>query len=392
MGIVRPDNSKGNDNLLAAALDYAERFGWSIVPIAGDKRPPKGFRLLPRYRTVAGPDLLRGWFERYELSGIAIVCGMVSGGLIVRDFDDEAAYERWAQRFSELARSAPTVRTKRGYHVYCRCETMVRSRRLEDGELRVERHYVVCPPSRHPQGGVYHWIIKPIPGGLPVISDPAEVGLLGEDVTEPAEHTEPIEPAELTERTEAVGEGEKLSPEILAAIQATLPTGPGQRNKQLFELARQLKAFPELHAAPTAVLREIVRVWHRMALPKIQTESFDETRLDFHRAWGNVILPAGAGGLAVILEAADREGIPPEAEHYDKPNVRRLAGFCRKLQRLAGTGTFFLSCRKVGEMFGVRPTTANGWLRLLELDGLLVAVKRGSPQSMRATRFRYSAE
>lgn len=392
MGIVRPESSKGNDLLLAAALDYAKRFGWSIVPIVGDKRPPKGFRLLPRYRTVARPDLLRDWFERYELSGIAIVCGRVSGGLIVRDFDDEASYEQWARCFPELAWSAPTVRTKRGYHVYCRCETTVRSRRLENGELRTERHYVVCPPSLHPQGDEYRWMIKPIPGGLPVISDPAEVGLLGEDVTEPAEHTEPIEPAELTERTEAVGGGEKLSPEILAAIQAALPAGPGKRNDLLFELARRLKAIPLLRDSPTARLAEIVRAWHCMALPKIQTKSFDQTRLDFHRAWGNVILPAGTGGLGAILEAADLEGIPPEAEHYDIPDVCRLAAFCRKMQRLAGTGTFFLSCRKVGKLFGVEPMTANRWLQLLELDGLLVAVKRGSPQSMRATRFRYSAE
>lgn len=392
MGIVRPESSKGNDLLLAAALDYAKRFGWSIVPIAGDKRPPKWFRLLPRYRTVARPDLLRDWFDRYVLSGIAVVCGRVSGGLVIRDFDDEAAYKRWAQRFPELALSAPTVRTKRGYHVYFQCETTVRSRRLENGELRAERHYVVCPPSLHPQGGEYCWIIKPIPGGLHVISDPAEVGLLGEDVTEPAEHTEPIEPAELTERTEAVGGGEKLSPEILAAIQATLPTGPGQRNKRLFDFARRLQALVVLHDAPAALLTEIVRAWHRMALPKIRTKSFDETRLDFHRAWRNVMLPAGTGGLDAILEAADLEGIPPEAEHYDIPDVCRLAAFCRKMQRLAGTGTFFLSCRTVGKLFGVEPMTANRWLQLLELDGLLVAVKRGSPQSMRATRFRYSAE
>lgn len=392
MGIVRADSSTGNDLLLAAALDYAKRLGWSVVPIAGDKRPPKGFRLKSRFRTADTPEQIKRWIKRYKPSGIAIVCGMVSGGLIVRDFDDEASYERWARCFPELAWSAPTVRTRRGYHVYCRCETTVRSRRRENGELRSEGHYVVCPPSLHPQGGEYRWIIKPIPGGLPVIFDPAEVGLLREDVTEPAEHTEPIEPAELTERTEAVGGGEKLSPEILAVIQATLPAGPGQRNKRLFELARRLQAIPQLHDAPTARLAEIIRAWHRMALPKIQTKSFDETRLDFHRAWGNVILPAGTGGLGAILEAADGEGIPPEAEHYDKLDVCRLAGFCRKLQRLAGTGTFFLSCRTVGKLFGVRPTTANGWLRLLELDGLLVVAKRGSPQSMRATRFRYSAE
>src|SRR4051812_48159549 len=101
------------------------------------------------------------------VTGLAAVCGWVSSGLAVRDFDTRAAYRDWAQRNPRVASRCPTVATPRGAHVFCR---LPRSAfvRWNDGELRAScRQFVVLPPSKdrfdRPDR---HWI-----GGDPAPSD-----------------------------------------------------------------------------------------------------------------------------------------------------------------------------------------------------------------------------
>ena len=65
--------------------------------------------------------------------------------------------------------------------------------------------------------------------------------------TETTERTETTEEHRGT--TEAISGlvGEKNASELIeAAIVESLPTGPGRRNKQVFELARALKAIPSI--------------------------------------------------------------------------------------------------------------------------------------------------
>ncbi len=103
------------NDLLTHALEYARR-GWSIVPVNGKK---SALRPWKRYKAQQAPEAnLREWFARDNLSGLAVVCGPVSDGLVVRDFDTVDAYERWAWEYAELAEILPTVRTARGFHVY----------------------------------------------------------------------------------------------------------------------------------------------------------------------------------------------------------------------------------------------------------------------------------
>src|SRR5262249_2289974 len=64
------------------------------------------------------------------------------------------------------------------------------------------------------------------------------------------------------------------------AIEASLPAGPGQRNRKVFDLARRLKAMAGRDTSP-AMLRGIVKEWHRRALPVIRTKDFVETWTDF---------------------------------------------------------------------------------------------------------------
>jgi len=83
-------------SVLQMALEYYRR-GWSIIPIASaTKKPPKGFRWSKYQKTRPTEDELREWFADRDDLGLAVIFGDVSGGLVCRDFDTMAGYERWA--------------------------------------------------------------------------------------------------------------------------------------------------------------------------------------------------------------------------------------------------------------------------------------------------------
>ena len=67
-----------------------------------------------------------------------------------------------------------------------------------------------------------------------------------------------------------------------------------------------------------------------------------------------------------------------------------LVALCRELQASAANEPFYLSCRTAGRLLEVDHMTANRWLFLLESDGLLTVAQKGSRETNKATRFRYS--
>ena len=95
--------------------------------------------------------------------------------------------------------------------------------------------------------------------------------------------------------------------------------------------------------------------------------------------------------MAVILAKAEASELPAVAEEFGQ-GIGRLAALCRKLQRAAGDGPFYLGCRTAGRLLGVHHATANGWLFLLIAEGVLQEVEKGSQAKRRASRYRYLAE
>ena len=158
--------------LLSAANDYLAR-GWSVLPIASNKKPAiKTWKPLQRERPDQS-DFIE-WFKPTAFGGsvvgLGIILGDVSGGLVVRDFDEPGSYEAWKAQFPEFAATLPTVQTGRGHHVYARvpgCKT----RKLGDGELRAEGSYVVAPPSMHASGAEYSWIVPLTNGEIPIVEE-----------------------------------------------------------------------------------------------------------------------------------------------------------------------------------------------------------------------------
>jgi hypothetical protein len=360
-------------SLVDHALAYARR-GWSIIPVHGKKSTGLW---KPFQRHPANEQLIRRQFAKKGATGLAVILGRVSGGLAVRDFDDADAYHAWAQANPGDAARLPTVKTPRGFHVYGRldAENFIK---YPDGELRADRkHYVVLPPSIHPSGEVYIWII-PLPGAddpLPILPFSLQSKTTQADSADPSIHIACAHPPVATEI------------QVDEAIARTLPTGPGQRNRRLFDLARELKGImPE---AKSDQLRAIVREWFRRALPFIRTKEFDESWADFVTAWQKAKKPAGRS-FRVAQARAERETAPSVAEQYDG-HLRELVALCWQLQIQWGDSPFPLGCRTAGEALGVSRVKARRLLKVLRFDGVLGLVMKGTKKSGKASEWRFIA-
>jgi hypothetical protein len=374
------------DDALTAAIEY-HRLGWSLLPIKPGTKEPALCSWKSFQQTPADEITLRDWFQSRDDLGLAVICGAVSRGLTCRDFDVADSYHRWASGHPDLARTLPTVATGRpGFHVYHRSDVR-KIEKLGDGELR-GNGYCLLPPSIHPNGQPYRWIVPP-GDSIPLI-DPYEVGLTGVGHATEENRDDRDNRCNCSvvsvHSVLSVAEGDDA---IVRAIRESLPTAPGLRHRQVFELARALKAVPSLFDAGPKSLKQYVRQWYQLALPVITSKEFDETWADFVIAWPKIKFPKGSEPMSRILAAAVQAPIPVVAEQYDHPKTRLLISICRELQRTAGDNPFFLDCRTAGRMIEAEHTTAWRWLRVLEADGVLFATDRGSKATRKATRFKY---
>lgn len=167
---------------------------------------------------------------------------------------------------------------------------------------------------------------------------------------------------------------------------AFIPEAIGQRNKRLFELARHLKGTrPD---ATKEELREIIREWHRQALPYIGTSDFSESWGDFIRAWESVKFPYGSV-LNRLLGEMDMNDELPESLAlfgYGEKTIL-LCRICKQLQKNAGDDPFFISSRQAAELIDMHYTDAANALWALRADGILDLVKKGAGKQ--ASRYRY---
>lgn len=365
------------------ALMFVRR-GWSIIPTAG-KRPSSPWKAFQR-RTAGEPELHR-MFSRKNVTGMAVILGSASGGLVCRDYDVADSYHRWASDNPDLASALPTVRTSRGYHVYFRGPD--RYADLGDGEYRGSAsHYCLLPPSSHPDGHTYTWV-NPLPAGaLPVIDDPVRAGLLV-----PAQF-----PQDIVANAFARSGGEiqyplhcmciyENSPIAIAdAIAGTLPSAIGQRNRRLFDLAQRLKKI--MPNAGNDELEPVVQQWFAVALPVIGTKEWDETWADFTTAWGNVSHVVGGRWNEIVQDSCL---IDIDVGDYDgaAAAIIRLAA---ALQAHHGDGVGWpLSCRKAGKVAKVNHVRAAVVLKDLVSVGVIELVTPGGkgPRSKRAAEYRF---
>lgn len=367
-----------------STLDMArlyDHLGCSVVPLKSRSKEPALRTWKPYQDRRPDGDELRNWFSGGRRN-IGIICGDVSGHLVVRDFDSDASYRIWQSKYADASKSLPTVATCRGFHVYVRSPESIPSKHLGDGEIRSNGHYVAAPPSIHPHGSKYTWAVAP-PDEIPTI-DLSAAGLLtdwSQGNTVSAGHVSAVCAVSAVPTV--------LPGSVDAAIRRTIPPNVGWQEKCLFRLCRELQAIPEFATADPRELEPIVREWYAIAEPNIGTKEYGVSLAAFIRAWGNVRVPKGQTAVHSAfrrIRYADHSWIPAT---IDNENMRLLVALCRELQGMTGQQPFYLDCRTAGDVLGVSHKTAWQWLDSLCVLGILDKVSAGTLKTRKANEYRW---
>jgi hypothetical protein len=164
----------------------------------------------------------------------------------------------------------------------------------------------------------------------------------------------------------------------------------------LFVFARLLKAFEITTGSKlkSADLESAFSLWWNKAkssslLPA--DADFDEYRFDFEDRFGKVKTPHGANPLDEAIRRADTKPLPPQADRYHSPKIKKLVAVCYHLQILAGDDPFFLSVRDAARILGTKNLhLANAMLAGLVRDGVLRVVEKEKRAEKKARRFRFN--
>jgi len=169
--------------------DYAKAYwslGWNVIPIkVGSKDPAVKWKKWQFNRQTE--EEIDKLVEDFELCNIALICGFISG-VIVIDSETEEARVALAATHGDIPQTIMANTGKpTGKHIYFKHpgNKVLRNavRILKDIDVRADCGYVLIPPSIHPNGRPYEWA-----NGM----DPLEMGL--DDLLELPEDFEPLFP------------------------------------------------------------------------------------------------------------------------------------------------------------------------------------------------------
>ncbi|NUQ03096.1 MAG: bifunctional DNA primase/polymerase [Anaerolineae bacterium] len=149
------------DTILSAALAYAA-LGLSVIPLDGKRPALKSWTQYQQQR--ADEATIRSW----TFGNVGIVCGAVSGNLVVLDLDGAAGYAAFGATFPALAQTY-TVASGGGVgrHVYFYVDVLspsVKAMNTPIGHLEVcgDGRQMVAPPSIHPITGQPYRVEQPL--------------------------------------------------------------------------------------------------------------------------------------------------------------------------------------------------------------------------------------
>ncbi len=142
-------------SLQEAALSYLEQ-GFSVIPVGADKKPR--LKQWKAYQTrLPSREEVLAWFQSSDTTGVAIVTGKISDGLVVLDVEKNGDWEGL-----DIPPTSTVATGGGGRHFYFRGDQTNMPRnsvRFRDKmDIRGEGGYVLAPPSLHQSGQRYEWI------------------------------------------------------------------------------------------------------------------------------------------------------------------------------------------------------------------------------------------
>lgn len=175
-----------SESVQSAAARYLES-ELSAVPIYDNWDDPSQskaytFKWRPYQERRLSPSQAEALFNE-DMRGVAVICGAISGGLLMIDFDVPGFYEDWAELCDGTGidiSSWPVERTVNGgVHVFVRCPSPGKNRKLAfDSDLPNGKKGKVAIETRGEGGLAY---VAPTPGYTPISGDLASTPLASQD-------------------------------------------------------------------------------------------------------------------------------------------------------------------------------------------------------------------
>lgn len=173
----------GSADMTESALAYAAR-AWSVIPMQSHgKRPLIAWREFQQ--RVAGNDEIARWFRRWPDANIGIVTGRISGIVVVDVDARHGGPDSVAAAEARYGTLVATVEAETGgggrhlYYAHPGVPTANRVALLPGVDLRGDGGCVVAPPSVHPSGRRYAWVVGRGPGDVALALLPAHFGGAG---------------------------------------------------------------------------------------------------------------------------------------------------------------------------------------------------------------------
>ena len=223
----------GNAAWTRAAIVYAERLGWAVLPCRG-KRPLTGHGVHDASRDI---ETIARWWREHPDANIGVACGTASG-IDVIDVDGEAGRATLAEvevACGPLPATPRQVTGSGGLHVIFAYDPTRpignRVRGLPGIDTRSDAGYIVVSPSTHPNGRLYRWD----PGLHPLKVRPAAMPRWLADLLMPAVDPSPVGQARPSIEEEA-GWGPKprySRAALQRACEAIEAAPPGQQDQTL---------------------------------------------------------------------------------------------------------------------------------------------------------------
>jgi hypothetical protein len=165
---------------LRMALAY-RAIGWSVVPqLAQEKKPT--VRWKPFQEELPSGELIRSWYQQWPDAGVALICGSISGVLVV-DVDGSEAHQVLLERLGGTLPPAPKALSGSGqpdrYHLFLQHPSLETKAKVTPWhpklEFRGNGSIVILPPSQHRSGNRYQWASGASLNDLPLPELPSAI-------------------------------------------------------------------------------------------------------------------------------------------------------------------------------------------------------------------------
>jgi hypothetical protein len=370
------------NNMLDQALAYSN-IGWPVFPCWPQTKKPltkHGFK-----DASLEEKQLRSWWDMKPDANVAIRTGSCCN-IVVLDIDPRNGGDDTLARLIDEHGALPkTVHAKTGGggdHFYFNHPGGSLFGSLDKGiDVKADGGYVIAAPSIHQSGQEYRWLVSPLESALAPLPKP-----LTELIQRPEKHATNCCDSWVSESL-SFCVSVSVKQWVEESIALTLPSGPGQRNRAIFNFARKLKAHPELKERSPVEMKRFVSNWFQAARSKVSGEhDFEDTWADFIYGWQHMKYADGEGPMGLAWSRAI-SAVPPACAEGHKEVVVLLICLCRELQILSKDQPFYLACREAGRCLNIDRDTANKYLGMLAAEGILERTFKGTRK--RASEYFY---